>query len=321
MGRWLPGRTRSLTRLPVCVHQAGGWSKIRVYLVAGRPERTAVGDCLPALCPPAPSQTLWTRWPPLGTRALGPTGVQMPSPWRRAASRVTEQEAREGSSTDREPVTRPQYQQGTNRYTQRCGRLGRWAARLTMIPGLLWESQILIFMTLQNFNMETKKKNSLFQEKQYFSLLLRYHFVGMKYIQYLALSCIKTAGGNFFSNRKTYYTFKEHILRSMHVTRNPRPLESKLCGLSPPPPPPRTQRGRSPGGAEHTSEGTAHTHQTWLHGVVRIPRHTICLISWGVTFLSFSITCVFYKWMNLAGVGTADDAKAATESLLSQLQL
>lgn len=122
----------------------------------------------------------------------------MPSPRRRAASRVTEQEAREGSSTDREPVTRPQYQQGTNRYTQRCGCLRWWAVRLTIIHGLLWGSQILIFMKLQNFNMETKKKNSLFQEKQYFSLLLRYHFVGMKYIQYLALSCIKTAGGGIF---------------------------------------------------------------------------------------------------------------------------
>lgn len=66
------------------------------------------------------------------------------------------------------------------------------------IYGLLWGSQILIFMKLQSSKVETKKKNSFFQGKQYFSLLLRYHFVGMKYIQYLALNCIKTAGGKLF---------------------------------------------------------------------------------------------------------------------------
>ena len=85
---------------------------------------------------------------------------------------------------------------GTNRYTQGCGCLRWWAVRLMIIHGLRWGSQILIFMKLQSSKVETKK-NSLFQGKQYFSLLLRYHFVGMKYIQYLALSCIKTAGGNF----------------------------------------------------------------------------------------------------------------------------
>lgn len=50
-------------------------------------------------------------------------------------------------------------------------------------------------MKLQSSKVETKKK-FLISGKAVF-LLLRYHFVGMKYIQYLALSCIKTAGGNF----------------------------------------------------------------------------------------------------------------------------
>lgn len=190
--------------------------------------------------------------------------VQKPAPRRRAASRATEQEAREGSPLDREPtVTRPRHQQGTDRYTQGCGCLRWWAVRLTIIYGLLWGSQILIFMKLQSSKVETKKKNFLFQGKQYFFLLLRYHFVGMKYIQCLALSCIKTAGEKFFSNRKTYYTSKEHILRSMRVSRNPRPPESKLHGLSPQlllHPGPRETTLRE--GTEHTSQGTVHTHQT-----------------------------------------------------------
>lgn len=90
----------------------------------------------------------------------------------------------------------------------------------------------------------------------------------------------------------------------MHVTRNPRPLESKLYGLSRAllHPGPREAAPRE--GAEHTSEGTAHTHQTRFHGILRILCHTICLIAEGVTFFSFSIMCVFYKWTNLVDATT-----------------